>query len=461
MHFLTFSPLGTRFWRNHSRTNGSKTPKQRNLKTFGNLGRYSGNVLAAKDLSKLPKFIPENFYLTVRGNGQSYGPVSINQYPGVTITQRSNDSKLALDEVNSILTVSANISVKKANEFLEKHGFTLPVMPGAPLATIGGCIASDVHGKNGFSAGSFGDHLESLVISTQSEIKAIKLLENEDLFKKTIGGFGLTGMIIEAKIRVKKKTGRSLCLQTIKSITIEELISNLVDVSQAHEYTGAWFNINGKPSEFKGIVFYSDWKDDQPKVRLHIPNWVMRITFLILGKKYFRKGAIRFINFIQWRRRHDATRLFSREIYFPAFYLPNWNKIFGNTFIERQFLVSLRDGPKVLKELSDLFRHFKVETPFGGLKIFKGERIGYMSFPNEGLSITVQFSSIEEELNLEITKLIEENNSSEYIAKMQISSSSFPSGYPNYPIFRELFDISRFRSTMLTWLIQEADKKVF
>ena len=138
------------------------------------------------------------------GLGRSYGDVCLNENENLILTKDLNEI-LEFDKKKGILKCNAGLSFKEILNLIASNGWFLPVVPGTKYVTIGGAIANDIHGKNHHKSGSFGNFVISLeLLRSDGEVIRCSDQENQNFLKATIGGMGLTGIIISAQIKLKK-----------------------------------------------------------------------------------------------------------------------------------------------------------------------------------------------------------------------------------------------------------------
>jgi FAD/FMN-containing dehydrogenase len=188
-----------------------------------------GNTLRAEhaviDLdSRFEPFpaVPESVPLLPFGNGRSYGDCCLNP-GGALVRMRRLDRFIRFDRESGILECEAGVLLEDILRVAVPAGWFLPVTPGTRLVTLGGAIANDVHGKNHHRAGTFGCHVRRLTLlrSDRGRLEC-SATENPDLFAATIGGLGLTGLILSAEIALRAIPGRWLEVESIPFAGIEE-----------------------------------------------------------------------------------------------------------------------------------------------------------------------------------------------------------------------------------------------
>src|SRR5882724_5864160 len=176
------------------------------------------------------------------GMGRSYGDVCLN--PGGTLwTTRSQDRFLAWDENEGILTCEAGVLLRDIQQIFVPRGWMLPVNPGTQLVTVGGAIANDVHGKNHHVFGSFGEQVTHLrLLRTDGEIVDCGPKMHADWFAATVGGLGLTGVITQASLRLRRVRGPWIDSESIAFGNLDEFL-HLADSSEiGWEHTVAWID---------------------------------------------------------------------------------------------------------------------------------------------------------------------------------------------------------------------------
>src|ERR1039458_8430042 len=136
-----------------------------------------------------------------RGAGCSYGDAAQND-GGTVLDMTALDRVVSIDPANRLVTAQAGATIAQLMARLAAHGLTLPVVPGTRHVTLAGAIASDIHGKNHHRDGAFARHVTSLSLCTPAgDVKELSHESDPDLFYATLGGMGLTGVVVEATVR--------------------------------------------------------------------------------------------------------------------------------------------------------------------------------------------------------------------------------------------------------------------
>ena len=182
-----------------------------------------------------------------RGNGRCYGDASLEKN---TISTLRFDKVLSFDTVNGIFECQAGLTLDKILEVIVPKGWFLPVTPGTKFITVGGAVASDVHGKNHHVDGSFSAHIIEieLLLANGSTIKCSPT-QNTDLFWATCGGMGLTGVITTVKFDLKKIETSYIRQKQVKAKNLEEVI-RLFEEYKEYTYSVAWIDCLKKGKDF-------------------------------------------------------------------------------------------------------------------------------------------------------------------------------------------------------------------
>ncbi len=179
--------------------------------------------------------------MTPFGNGRSYGDVCLNK-DGALLESAQLNRMMEFNRQEGRLIVEAGVQLGEILELLIPAGWFLPVIPGTRFVTIGGAIANDIHGKNHQLKGSFGAHVERFELLRSSGERLIcSRQQHPDLFSATIGGLGLTGMIIWAEINLMPVNSNRMEFEEIPFHSLTEF-QNINQQSSDWEYTVAWID---------------------------------------------------------------------------------------------------------------------------------------------------------------------------------------------------------------------------
>src|ERR1700730_5394844 len=192
-------------------------------------------------ISRIPDFNQFSHPVLVYGKGRSYGDTCLND-GGVLLDSTGLDRFIQFDTDTGVLRCESGVTLQSVLR-LSLPDWFLPVTPGTQFVTIGGAIANDVHGKNHHRAGSFGCHLLSFELLRSDRGKVLCSREcNRGLFEATIGGLGLTGLILWAEFQLKRVSGPLIDCEKVRFETLEEFFELSASSDKDYEYTVAWLD---------------------------------------------------------------------------------------------------------------------------------------------------------------------------------------------------------------------------
>ncbi len=327
---------------------------------------------------------------TPRGLGRSYGDSSLGEY---MLSSRRINHFLAFDSATGVLQCEAGVSLSDILELFVPKGWFLPVTPGTQFVTIGGAIASDVHGKNHHVAGCFCDHVEHLDILVDADrIFRCSPQEHSDLFRATCGGMGLTGMILSAAIRLKPIRNSFIDQTTFKARNIEEsldLFTTYADVP----YSVAWIDCIASGSSLgRSLLMTGDHATEgtlslNRKARIGLP---VDMPAMLLNRH-----SIKAFNTLYYNRISGAS-VKSHIHYEPFFYpldsISDWNRMYGkNGFTQYQFVIPKAAGHEAMVAILKTIVASGKGSFLAVLKAFGKQNKNLLSFPMEGYTLALDF----------------------------------------------------------------------
>lgn len=321
----------------------------------------------------------------VIGAKRSYGDPCLNAGGRAVETTRL-DRVLGFDPDTGILDVEAGMPVGQLAEIFGPQGWLPPVMPGTGFATVGGCIANDIHGKNHHHSGSFGEHIESLELYTPKGKRT--LTPKDKLFAATVAGLGQTGAIASARLRMKKCKGDVMVVTERRIADWDEHLA-LLDSSSA-DYTVGWIDGTATGKGFgRGILEEAETGSGLTPVKKRAKSVPMDAPGFALSPP-----VVRVFNELYWRRVPGRGRTVVKPIgdfFFPLDKIHNWNRLYGKTgFHQFQCVVPL-DATEPLRLMMEKIAKSGVASPLAVLKRMGPGRAGMMSFPMEGYTLAIDF----------------------------------------------------------------------
>lgn len=420
------------------------------LSGWGRYPRHPSELLTPASPRLVPSLISSQMGLVARGNGRSYGDAAIGEK--TTLVTRGLNRIRAFDPATGRIHVEAGLLLADLLDVMVPRGFFPPVVPGTKFVTIGGMIASDVHGKNHHREGGFGDHVEAFTLALPSgEAVTCSRAESIELFAATIGGMGLTGTIIDATFRLRPiETGWMRQTTTVAS-DLESALRALRASSEA-TYSVAWIDCLARGRSMgRSLIFAAEHATVQdvdalrPGAKLFPPTKVghlsvpfdlpastlNRLSVAAFNEIYFRTGALKagYPFLVHWN-----------PYFFPLDGIGNWNRIYGRQgFVQYQCVIPAERAGPALSGILERISHRGIASCLAVLKQ-TGASYGDLSFPMEGFTLALDMPVRDEVLSLldELDRIVVEAGGRLYLAKdARQSPATFEAGYPGLPRFRE------------------------
>jgi len=412
-----------------------------NLSGWGNNININTNIHLPKnniDIFNLYKQ-DKNLSYIARGLGRSYGDSSLGKN---IISLKNYDKHISFDKELGILECSTNYSLNEIIKLITKEGWFFNVTPGSKFVTIGGAIASDVHGKNHHLDGSFCDYVLSLQIITAEGILYDSSKEkNSALFYATCGGMGLTGTIVSAKFKLLQIKSNYINTQIIKTKNLKDTIQKFKEFNN-NKYVVAWIDSMTKDDSIgRSIIFIGNHSNQGDlnfleKIKFSIP----KIFPGFLLNKYV---MILFNKIYYFFHEHDKKFKQSLDNFFyPLDGMNGWNNLYGrNGFIQIQILIKDRNFEEIIKEILKFFQDKGQLSFLSTLKELGPGNANYLSFPDKGYTLTLDLKMNKNIKNIyhEFELLLEKYKTKVYLTKDSFMSEKyFKETYKNLNKFKEI-----------------------
>lgn len=329
--------------------------------------------------------------MIARGAGLSYCNASSSE-EGLSIDMSSFNRILNFNPETNNITVESGIAIGDLNNFLISKGWIMPVLPGYPSITVGGCIAFNVHGKSQCNSGNFLDWVEEFTLfhPMHGEITCSRN-QNKELFQLTIGGMGLTGVIISATLKLKKLTGNMLTVKAVKANNIYEAVRIMNENKEKTDAIYSYNNFNAKNNSFgKGMVFLQKFTDSFLPVKTK--SYTNKLKAPSIAYNLHSKAAINLMSAV-----YDFTELIKpsvklinvTDVDFPIYGKEIYYHLFGKRgFREYQVLFPAEKWEPAIEEIQKLIGDSGMAISLGSLKLFKGQPHN-LSFAGDGVCITM------------------------------------------------------------------------
>jgi len=401
--------------------------------------KVENRVFDFNQLEDLQQVIAQNSHLIPYGNGRSYGDSAISSN---IITVKPKDYFISFDDELGLLHIEAGVLLSEILEAFVPRGWFLKVTPGTKLITVGGAIASDVHGKNHHVEGCFSECVEEFrIMLADGEVVSCSKTKEPELFKATCGGMGLTGVILDAKIYLKKINSQYIDQTTIKTKNLKETFEAFEEY-QGQPYSVAWIDCLAKDDEIgKCLLMVGDFRDDgkldyKRKSQLSIP-----FNFPSFALNNWSVRAFNWLYYNKVKERVSKQRVDIDTFFYPLDAIGHWNRIYGKGgFTQYQFIFPKETSYEGLEAVLSAISDSGKGSFLAVLKLYGKVNENYLSFPIEGYSLALDFK-IEKglfELLDELDKIVLKYKGRIYLTKdVRVSKETFEQGYPQIETFRE------------------------
>jgi decaprenylphospho-beta-D-ribofuranose 2-oxidase len=336
--------------------------------------------------------------LLARGLGRSYGDAAQNAGGRVLTTQRLDREPSFVDATSGVVRVGAGVSFDALLRWSVPRGWFVPVTPGTRQVTVGGAIAADVHGKNHHTDGSLGNFVRRITMHTPAGGRG-EVFPGDDLFVITLGGMGLTGVVLDADIALRPITSSAMRVDTYREPNLDALLHRLRELDRSHTYTVAWVDLLASGAACgRGVITAGEHADvseldggrratpfaysPRPLVGVPdlVPNGLLNpVVARAFNELWYRKSP-----------RHRTGELETiASFFYPLDALDNWNRLYGRRgFTQYQFVVP-DDATAVLETILGLTAQRRLPGFLGVLKRFGPAGVGLLSFPAPGWTLTM------------------------------------------------------------------------
>jgi FAD/FMN-containing dehydrogenase len=388
------------------------------------------------------------------GNGRSYGDVCLNPQGHLWHTTGLN-KLIAFDEATGRLVCEAGVLLRDIQRLFVPRGWMLPVTPGTQLITVGGAIANDVHGKNHHAVGSFGDHVLGLTLArTSGEVLQLDWSTEPALLSATVGGLGLTGVVVSAEIQLRRVSSPWLRTETLPYQGLSEFFA-LADGSERDwEHTVSWIDcLAGKTA--RGIFMRANHMSAQeaevmPSLKAVLAAHQRKAQGQPLSMPFV--PPISLVNGLSlkpfnwaYSQLQKIKRGFDVVHYEPFSYpldnLQHWNRMYGpNGFYQYQSVVPREVGQSAVQAMLDAIAASGEGSFLAVLKTFGNRQArGMLSFPQPGVTLALDFPNRGDrtlELFKKLDNIVRDSQGRLYAAKdARMPRDLFEAGYPHLSEF--------------------------
>lgn len=371
--------------------------KQTSYQSWGRYPNARQTAIRPDDRTEpLLREAPEDASLLPFGNGRSYGDSCQND-GGVLIDCRGLNRIVSFDTTTGILRAEAGILFSDLLAKILPKGWFLPVTPGTQFITLGGAVANDIHGKNHHCAGTFGRHVRCFELLRSDGSRTLcSPTRNTTLFRATIGGMGLTGLITWAEVQLKPVASAEIDQDVIRFDNLDGFFDLSEQSSDAFEYTVAWVDSLATGTSLgRGLFMRGNHAKPQtldPEVKTGAPiDFPIDPPFSLLNR-----WSLRAFNTLYYRKQlapSSSARVPHRGFFYPLDRIGKWYRLYGpKGLLQHQCVVPKETGRDAIREMLELSARSGSGSFLTVLKEF-GDLAspGLLSFPRPGTTLTLDF----------------------------------------------------------------------
>ncbi|MBF5041849.1 FAD-binding oxidoreductase [Aggregicoccus sp. 17bor-14] len=426
-------------------------------KALQSWGRYPRVTQRAHPLVWVGEPLPQGLQgpLLPYGQGRSYGDSCLN--PGGTVlTTAGLDRFLGFDPASGVLTCEAGVTLEDILRLATWQGWFLPVTPGTKFVSVGGAIANDVHGKNHHRMGTFGRHVRRFeLLRSDGRRLVCSPTENADWYAATIGGLGLTGVILWAEVQLRRMSNPYIQQDTLPFANLDGFFQAAAESDADFEYTVAWVDCLSRGRKLgRGLYFRGNHAPPQfdalPLAKSHLsrkgglsvpfdlPSFTLnRLTVAAFNALYYGKN----------RLGAGKTHLTHYDPFFyPLDSVHAWNRIYGRRgFLQFQCVVPHEVGGGAMREILERIAASRLASFLAVLKKFgSAPSPGLLSFPRPGVTLALDFANAGERtyrLFHELERVTREAGGAVYPAKdARMEPETFQASFPQVGAFARFVD---------------------
>lgn len=407
---------------------------------WGRYPRHAAQWVQPQSVRDAVQQLGEHGPLLGRGMGRSYGDSALADK---LISTRQLNRLLSFDEQSGLLACAAGISLGELLDVFVPRGWFLPVTPGTKFVSIGGAIASDVHGKNHHVHGCFSECVDSieLLLADGSQVTCSRS-ERPELFHASCGGMGLTGLIVAATLRLLPIESAYIKQTTYKAANLEAVLQ-LFEAHAAATYSVAWIDClaSGAALGRSLLMLGEHARDGQlvlpDKPRLSVP---LDMPAFLLNR--FSVQAFNELYYQRIRQHESKQRVSYESFFYPLDGIGQWNRLYGKQgFVQYQFVIPKAAGLEGMRAILERISASHRGSFLAVLKTFGAANDNLLSFPMDGYTLALDFNLEAGLLALldELDSMVLAYGGRLYLAKdARMSEATFKQSQPNWQQFQEV-----------------------
>jgi FAD/FMN-containing dehydrogenase len=378
----------------------------------------------------------DNRPLLCRGLGRSYGDVASND-DATLIDTTGVDHFLCADWTRGVIRAEAGLSFEALLKTCVPRGWFLPVTPGTKFVTLGGAVANDVHGKNHETSGTIGCHVQRIgIVRSTGDILELSAEQNAALFAATIGGLGLTGIMLWIELQLIPIRSALVEVETLKMPDLESFFQ-LSEASADWQYSVAWVDARARGRAVgRGLFIRGRHAEVGPLAAHRAPRW----TVPEAARHLLNPGTVALFNLLYRNRPWVFGRkpMHYDRFFYPLDSLSQWNRLYGpRGFFQHQSVVPMKHAPDATRKLLEMAADSGEPSFLTVLKRL-GHRPspGVLSFPMPGVTLSLDLPNrgdTTRQLLARLTDVVVAAGGRLYPAKdATMSAAAFRAGYPDW-----------------------------
>jgi decaprenylphospho-beta-D-ribofuranose 2-oxidase len=352
----------------------------------------------------------EGLATSFRGSGRSYGDASLNT-GGLAIDVRGMNRVLAFDRATGEAELQPGATIEDLWRTALPHGFWPHVVPGTMFPTMGGCVSMNIHGKNCFRAGPFGDHvLELDLMTADGAVRTLSREREPELFRATVAGLGLLGAVTRVKLRTKRIESGRLRVRALRTPHLRAMFDCFAGRVDAADYLVGWIDgFSGGRALGRGLVHDARYlsASDDPDGRAYLDNARQDLPPSVLGvprslvwrfmKLFTNDAGMRAVNALKYHLPEsvggDGSFLETHVAFaFLLDYVPNWRAAYGaGGFLQYQVFLPDTTARETMAELLDRCRRRGQVSYLGVFKRHRPDEF-LLSHGLDGWSLALDFA---------------------------------------------------------------------
>ncbi len=438
--------------------NSNSSLQNKKISGWANTNFRSSEIFKPKTISEIKEIVKkvksEGKKIIPRGSGCSYGDEALGE---VVIDFTSMKEILEWNKDSGILKVQSGAMFKDCLSHCLKDGWTLPVIPGTRYVSMGGALANNIHGKNSFKIGNFGEWVKEFKIITASgEENACSRELNNELFFAVIGGAGLFGIVVEITIQLIRTPSPYLSVQKVTAPNLDKIVEILSKMSETNNFAIAQVDCFAKDLELgRGTIHTANFIENPDFKNIEGIEFINKRIFGILPKKIIpalgryvlSDFLMSLVSKIKYHLDKKTSGKFEQNIFQFTFLLdelPNWKQVFKNGFFEYEPLIPKNSAKVIIPQLIKITHKYKMPAYLSAIKIHRKDDF-LLSYSMDGYSFAMDIPRNPEQKDKqdrmfeEMNRIVINVGGIIYLAKdANLTKEEFRQMYRNIDKFLEL-----------------------